>query len=102
VRVEFGLGGSPGWRDRIWSRWDNPTMATTTADAKKRVVLPATQPGNVYEVQNLGEGRLLLVRLQLPAPPPRMSRSRCLAAIAASPLRLTLSWEELRARTREP
>ena len=77
-------------------------MATTTADAKKRVVLPAARPGEVYEVQNLGEGRLLLMRLQLPAPPPRMSRSRCLAAIAAAPLRPTLSWEELRALTREP
>jgi hypothetical protein len=77
-------------------------MATTTADAERRVVLPATQPGDVYDVQNLGEGRLLLVRLQIPAPPRRMSRSRCLAAIAASPLRPTLSWEELRARTREP
>ena len=77
-------------------------MTTTTVDAKKRVVLPATEPGDVYEVQTLGEGRLLLVRQQRPAAAPRMSRSRCLAAIAAAPLRPTVSWEVLRSLTREP
>jgi hypothetical protein len=77
-------------------------MATSTADAKRRVVVPGANPGDVFEIQNLGEGRLLLVRLERPAPAPPMSRSRCLAAITSAPLLPTMSWEALRAATREP
>jgi hypothetical protein len=77
-------------------------MPTSTADAKRRVVLPAAKPGDVFEVQSLGEGRLLLVRLERPAPAPRLSKSRCLAAMRSAPLRPQMTWEALRAMTREP
>ncbi len=77
-------------------------MTTSTADAKRRVVLPAAKPGDVFDIQNQGEGRLLLVRLERPAPGPRMSRARCLAAIASTPLRVRMDWESLKAITREP
>ena len=49
-----------------------------------------------------GEGRIVLVRLAEPAPPPRMSRARCLRAISRAPLRMRTSWEALKAETREP
>jgi len=88
--------------DATGPRWDNPTMATSTADAKKRVVLPGAKPGDVFDVQNQGEDRLLLVRLERPAPGPRMSRARCLAAIASAPLRIRMDWESLKTITREP
>ena len=84
----------------MWE-WDNPTM-TTTADSKKRVVLPGAKPGDVFDVQRNGDGRFLLVRLERPAPAPRMSRAQCLRAIAAAPLDLKMDWETLRALTREP
>ena len=77
-------------------------MATSTADAKKRVVLPTASPGDVFDIQSQGEGRLLLVRLKRPAPGPRMSRARCLRAIAAAPLGTKTSWDALKALTREP
>jgi hypothetical protein len=77
-------------------------MSTSTADAKRRIVLPAAKPGDVFEVQSLGEGRLLLVRLEQPAPVPPMSKSRSLAAMASAPLRPKMTWEALRALTREP
>jgi hypothetical protein len=77
-------------------------MAISTADAKRRVVLPAAKPGDVFEVQTLGEGRLLLVRLERPSPVPHLSRSRSLAAMTSAPLRPKMTWEELRALTREP
>lgn len=77
-------------------------MATSTADAKRRVVLPAVQPGDVFDVQTLGEGRLLLVRLERPAPAPHMSKSRSLATMASAPLRPKMTWEALRSMTREP
>lgn len=77
-------------------------MPTSTADTKRRVVLPAVQPGDVFDVQTLGEGRLLLVRLERPAPAPHMSKSRSLAAMAAAPLRPRMTWEALRSMTREP
>ncbi|HEY2294992.1 MAG TPA: hypothetical protein VGM86_30170 [Thermoanaerobaculia bacterium] len=77
-------------------------MAISTADAKRRVVLPAAKPGDVFEIQSQGEGRLLLVRLEPPKPEPGMSKERSLAAIAAAPLRPRMSWEALKALTREP
>lgn len=77
-------------------------MATSTVDAKRRVVLPEAEPGEVFEIQSQGEGRLLLVRLEHSQPGPAMSVDRCLEAIAAAPLRPKMSWEALRALTREP
>lgn len=77
-------------------------MSTSTADAKRRVVLPAAKPGDVFDIQNQGEGRLLLVRLEPPKPEPRMSVARCLEAIATAPLRPKMTWDALKAVTREP
>ncbi len=77
-------------------------MAISTADAKRRVVLPAAKPGDVFEIQSQGEGRLLLVRLERPKPDPGMSLDRCLEAIAAAPLRPKMTWDALKATTREP
>jgi len=75
---------------------------TSKADSKRRVVLPTASPGDVFEIQSQGEGRLLLVRLELPEPGPRMSFDRCMEAIAAAPLRPKMTWEALKAETREP
>jgi len=88
--------------DLLPDLWDYPTMPTTTADKKKRVVLPAARPGDVFDVQQQGEGRLLLVRLVQPQPKARMSRLVCLRAITAAPLRPRIKWDELRQLTREP
>jgi len=49
-------------------------MAISTADAKRRVVLPAARPGDVFDIQSQGEGRLLLGSL------PRGHRRRSSAA----------------------
>ena len=75
-------------------------MAISTADAKRRVVLPAAKPGDVFDIQNQGEGRLLLVRLE-PPKPAGMSLDRCPEAIAAAPLRPRMTWDDLEAVTRE-
>jgi hypothetical protein len=65
--------------ERYCARWglvDNPTMAISTADTKRRVVLPAARPGDIFDIQSQGEGRLLLVRLETPEPGPGMSMAR--------------------------
>lgn len=77
-------------------------MALATVDAKRRVVLPAAKPGDVFDIQQQGEGRLLLVRLEPPQPGPVMSLESCLAAIAAAPLQPKMAWDSLKAVTREP
>ena len=77
-------------------------MGTTRADSKKRVVLPAARPGDVFDIQEQQEGRYLLVRLQRPEAAHKKSIEQCLDAIAARPLTPKLSWEELRRLTREP
>jgi bifunctional DNA-binding transcriptional regulator/antitoxin component of YhaV-PrlF toxin-antitoxin module len=77
-------------------------MATSRVDSKRRVVLPAAKPGEVFDIQIQGEGRVVLVRLEVPRPAPRMSRARSLEAIAVAPLRPKMSWEALKTVTREP
>jgi hypothetical protein len=77
-------------------------MPITTADNKKRVIIPAARPGDIFDVQQQSEDRLVLVRLVRPKPKARMSRSEILRAITAAPLRPKISWEELRRLTREP
>jgi bifunctional DNA-binding transcriptional regulator/antitoxin component of YhaV-PrlF toxin-antitoxin module len=79
-------------------------MAISTVDAKRRVVLPGASPGDVFDIQSQGEGRLLLVRLGLepPKPEPGMSMASCLEAIAAAPLRPRMTWDALKTVTREP
>jgi hypothetical protein len=77
-------------------------MAISTADAKRRVVLPAARPGDIFDIQNQGEGRLLLVRLEPPKSGQELSVARCLEAIAAAPLRPKMAWDSLKAVTREP
>ncbi len=77
-------------------------MATVRADGKRRVVVPGVRPGDVFDVQRLGEERYVLVRLHRPAPLPRVSREACLEAMSRSPLKVTLSWDQLKQLTREP
>jgi hypothetical protein len=82
--------------------WDNPTMSLSKVDAKKRIVLPGGQPGDVFDIQQQAEGRFLLVRLEKPEPAEPMSRKACIEAMRKAPLRPTMRWEKLRELTREP
>jgi len=36
---------------QILNVWDYPTMPITTADNKKRVVIPIARPGDIFDVQ---------------------------------------------------
>jgi hypothetical protein len=76
-------------------------MATSKADSKKRVVLPAVQPGDVFDIQKKTEGQYVLIRLERPEFPDRVSRKDCLKAMDEAPLCPAMSWEELRKITRE-
>ena len=75
---------------------------TTTADSKKRIVLPTARPGDVFDVQRVGEDQFMLVRLACPEPKPRLTRAQCLHAIGAAPLHPMMDWETLKELTREP
>ena len=75
---------------------------TTKADSKKRIVLPTARPGDVFDVQRVGEGQFMLVRLACPEPNPRLTRAQCLHAIGAAPLHPKMDWETLKELTREP
>lgn len=74
----------------------------TTADAKKRIVIPGARPGDVFDIQLQADGSYTLVRLQRPEPHVRMSREQSMSAIEKTPLSPAMSWTELRAITREP
>ena len=77
-------------------------MSTVIADDKKRVVLSAAHPGDVFDVQARPAGEFVLVRLiRPPGTTPRTTRAACLRRIAAQPLQPRMNWPELRALTRE-
>ena len=82
--------------------WDNPTMSTSTVDTKKRGILPAGKPGDVFDIQQQAEGRFLLIKLEKPERTERMTRKTCMQAMRKAPLRPTMTWDELRKLTREP
>jgi hypothetical protein len=97
----MGLKSLTHWRFApIFKVWDYSTMAITTADNKKRVVIPAARPGDIFDVQQQSEGKVVLVRLIRPKSKARMSRAESLRAIAARPLRPKMTWQELSRITR--
>ena len=76
-------------------------MSTIIADQKKRVVLPNARPGDVFAVNQEPPGRWILVRLLPERPKRRPQAGQVAKALRESPLRPTLSWNELRRATRE-
>ena len=82
--------------------WDNPTMSTCKVDTKKRIVLPACRPGDVFDIQQQAEGRFLLNRLEKPERAEHMSKRACMEAMHKAPLQPTMTWEKLRELSREP
>jgi hypothetical protein len=54
--------------DFMPSRADNSSM-TVTADENRRVVLPAAQAGERFDVQILEDGKIVLTRLPSPHKP---------------------------------
>jgi len=83
-------------------KWDDPTMSTSTVDAKKRIVLPDGRPGDVFDVQQQADGRYLLVRLEKPERAGPQTKRACIAAMQKAPLQPTMTWEEISEMTREP
>jgi hypothetical protein len=80
--------------------WDNPTM-TLTADSKKRVVLPGAAPGDVFTCQQKGP-ELVLRRVYRNTPRKKLTKAQALKAIRSWKFKPAMSWEQLRAFTREP
>jgi hypothetical protein len=74
---------------------------TLIADSKKRVVIPGAKPGDVFSFQQQDENHFLIVRLQPPPPRQRKTKAQIRHAILHSKMRPTMSWDELRALTRE-
>lgn len=72
--------------------WDIPTM-TVIADMKKRVVLPSAKPGDRFDAQVLGDGRVVLTRLEPVKRKVTYARKEgLLVAVTDTPI----SWEETR------
>lgn len=70
-------------------------------DAKRRVVVPGARPGELFDVQRVEEGRILLVRLERPEARPKRTRKECLAAMDEASLTPGMSWNELKTLTRD-
>jgi len=75
---------------------------TSTADSKKRIVLPTARPGDVFDICRLDESRFMILRLERPEPADRPTREQAVKAISAAPLRMKMDWDALKKMTREP
>lgn len=74
---------------------------TVIADSKQRVVVPGAKPGDVFAYEDQGNGHFALVRLHRPAATQKMTRAQVHNAIKHSKLKFDMTWEQLRAWTRE-
>ena len=74
---------------------------TLTADSKKRVVLPAAAPGDVFVCEQTPEGTLLKRIYRKTARIPK-TKAQVLKAIRGSKFKPAMGWDQLRQLTREP
>jgi hypothetical protein len=75
-------------------------MLTIRADDKKRIRIPAVHPRDVYHPETLTRDLIVLRRIEPPKPKKRMTRAETFYAIETSSLKVTKSWDELKAETR--
>jgi hypothetical protein len=75
---------------------------TTTADNKKRVVIPGAKPGDIFAVIQQDENHITLARLQSPPPAAKPTKAQVARALKQSKLEFDRTWNELRTVTREP
>jgi hypothetical protein len=75
---------------------------TIKADSKKRVVVPDARPGDVFVYEDQGGGHFLLTRLNVPAPPRKMTAAQVEKSLKNCKLKFDLTWDEMRKWTREP
>ncbi|HRI87727.1 MAG TPA: hypothetical protein PLJ47_00700 [Candidatus Hydrogenedentes bacterium] len=50
-------------------------MVIAKVDSENRILIPNCQPGDLYEMQQVAEGRLLLVRIDNPKVAPMMKQA---------------------------
>jgi len=74
---------------------------TLTADAKKRVVIPGAAPGDVFACEQ-NDNAVILRRIYRQVPKKKLTKKQALKAIRGWKFKPAMSWEELRAITREP
>ena len=82
--------------------WEIPTIKTVTSDEKRRIRLGDIGPREVFQVTRPDADRWLLTRLHPPGPPKQMTRAEVKRAMQAHALTMKMTWEKLRAITREP
>ena len=75
---------------------------TITADSQKRVVIPWIKPGDVFACEQQDDNHFPLVRLRPTPPPTKKTKAEVRRAIKNSKLKFDVTWDELRALTREP
>ncbi len=75
-------------------------MKTVKVDAGRRLHLPFLRPGDYYEPERRNDQEIVLRRVPEPTRTGRMTRAQALRAIETSPLKFTVTWDELRLETR--
>ncbi len=74
---------------------------TLTTDGKKRVVLPGAAPGDVFACEQTRDV-ILLRRVHRRLAQKKPTKAQALKAVRSLKFKPALSWEKLRALSREP
>jgi hypothetical protein len=74
---------------------------TLTADSKRRVVLPGAKPGDVFACEQKAN-TILLRRVHRTVSRKKLTKAQALRAVRRLKFKPAISWEKLRALTREP
>lgn len=77
-------------------------MKVQKIDAKRRLVFPGAKPGECYAVREAAPGHYELAKVIPAARKPKPQPAEIDALLASGALTPRMSWEELRALTREP
>lgn len=73
---------------------------TLTADTKKRIVIPGAAPGDVFACEQT-DNAVILRRVYRKTLRKKLTKDQALKAIRKWKFKPAMSWEELRAMTRE-
>ena len=73
---------------------------TLTADTKKRIVIPGAAPGDVFACEQT-DNAVILRRVYRKTPRKKLTKEQALKSIRRWKFKPAMSWEELRAMTRE-
>jgi hypothetical protein len=72
-----------------------------TVDDQRRLVLPQAEPGEVFQIESQADGKILLIPVSLAGSHKKPTREEIRRALDNVSAKCDMTWEEIRAMTRD-